>query len=93
MRTAALIGGLAILMASVVAAAANDSYTFVCKPGLTEVFILLCADTPGCIEEQKKGMYLVGNKRYPRKSPLFRFDQRGEKDTLHYRGRRCVGPF
>jgi hypothetical protein len=36
--------GLAILMASVAVAGACDHYYFVCKPDLTEVFVLLSTE-------------------------------------------------
>src|SRR5262245_56275452 len=84
--------GLAILMASVVAAMACDHYVFVCKPGKTEVYVLLSDGTKECNEAVKKEMFSIGDKSFPQSSPVFRFSQRGEKDTLDYRGQRCVGP-
>jgi hypothetical protein len=93
MKYATLLLGLATLVASVIAAAACDHYIFVCKPGQTEVYVLLSDGTKECNEAVKKEMFSIGDKSFPQSSPLFRFSQRGEKDTLDYRGQRCAGPF
>ena len=94
MKYATLPLGLAILMASVVAAAACDHYYFVCKPDLTEVFVLLSDGGKDCNDQQKRRMYWIGDKSFPLASPLFRLTQNLKKgDVLYYRGQRCVGPY
>src|SRR5262245_25509270 len=93
MKYATLLLGLAIILASIATARACDHYIFVCKPGLTEVFVLLSDGTEECNAAVKKGMFSIGDRSFPQSSTLFRFLQRTNQETLDYRGERCVGPY
>ena len=85
---AALLLGLALVLASVVAAAAGDHAFFICPPGKTEVSIFYIDDSE---EAKKNAGYYIKDKRFPFTSRLFRLDQTGKKgDILFYRGKRCV---
>lgn len=95
MKYATLLLGLAIVLASCFTArAADDPQIFVCPPGKTVVKVLHDGE-PQCSKNNvchTIRAFVANGKEYPASSQLFRFDP-GEQDTLHYRGRACLGPY
>jgi hypothetical protein len=96
MKCATLLLGAVLLLPSMMAARAaddNDPQIFVCEPNLTVVQVLHGGEMK-CSKSSCAAIraFIANGKQYPRSSQLFRYEP-GEQDTLHDRGRRCVGPF